>query len=347
MNPTLQQLNNGAQIIYGSRVSLKEAMAVANEELARPSIDEVYIKNIASSRGPIGEEDIRHYHAKLYNERIIELLAKCGRMLASATVDLEGINQHIKELSAIVHATERYRDFNNQSTPWTTAAWIQVIILICVSILLLAVGINTVAQVLHASGTPGFEQAWRCYLFSFLPVGIAFGLKGLRHFIQDPKQVVTYSVAIWLVGLALAFLWVLLFAQRFPGLTQSVADIVSSISVSGNESKSHSGDTLFIFVSMLGETFLAAGCWLTAEAIVHRHSPPVRQNNPAYEKAHSDLDHFLNRRCEQQTIIGKINGKMQAIEEARKRFVEEAVGSFRAAVNSYQQAQNILQNFKP
>jgi hypothetical protein len=298
------------------------------------------------ARGSIGEEDVRHYHAKSFNESHAELLEKCSRLQVNAAADLEGVNLHIKELSAIVHATKRYRDFNRDSAPWTKFARIQVGVLIVFSILLLGVGINTIAQVLYASGIPGFEKAWRCYLFSLTPIGIAFGIKGLRSFIHDHKRAMLYTVGIWVVGLAFGFMWVLLFAERFPGLTQSASDIVNSISISASNSKPHTGDFWFIVASILAESFLAAGCWLTAEAIIERHSPPVRKNNPAYDKVHSDLDHFLNRRSEQESLIGKINGKIQAIDDARKRFVEEAVGSFRAAVKSYQQAQSVMKQFK-
>jgi len=202
------------------------------------------------------------------------------------------------------------------------------------SLVLLGVGINTVAQVLLASGVPGFDNPWRCYLFSLTPIGIAFAFKSLRTFVPEARQKMIYTVIIWACGLVFGILWTILFASTFPALTQSASDIINSINSNSAGSSSGHGNILFIIASILAESLLAAGCWLTIEAIVEKHQPSVRVANPAYARTQTDLDHWLKRKYEQLHIAGKIKGKMDATESARKRFVEDSVGLFRTALGA-------------
>ena len=69
--------------------------------------------------------------------------------------------------------TERYTELVHEGTPWTRFARIQAGFFVGLSVILLGVGINSNAVVLISSGISGFENPWRAYLFSTIPIGLA------------------------------------------------------------------------------------------------------------------------------------------------------------------------------
>lgn len=294
-----------------------------------PPINKTYIQGTAVTQGT--ESDVRNFHSRLFLEHNKELVTRCSHLAAQLKADLDGITRHITELSCINDNTKRYQEFLMESVPWTRFSRIQVIVLACFSLLLLAVGINTIAQVLLASGIPGFESAWRCYLFSVIPIGLAFAFKCLRSLIGSPRGQLIYTLGIWLGGLGFGLFWTVLFAQTFPAMTQSTPDLINRLSSSGTTNTGGSSGYILIVVSILAESLLAAGSWLTIQDIVAQHQPSLRVDSPAFEKTQHDLDHWLRRRCEQEDIRGKLQGKIEAIEEARVRFMEQAAGYFRLA----------------
>lgn len=356
MNPNKSQSKSGANKLNGnshakpptasfaSRVSLKDVLVVAEAQVVVPQINKTYLQSIAATKGPPGEMEVRNYHHRLFVESNAELTARCEQLQVRVAAEGEGIARHLTELTHINNNTDRYRELSEPSVPWTRMARAQVAVLLLFSAVLLGVGWNTTAQVLMASGVPGFESPWRAYLFSVVPIGIAFCLKSLRHFIAQRQHQKYYAVAIWLGGLLFGLRWVMLFAATFPAMTQSASDIVSSLS-SGQSAPNHGVGIEFIACSMLAESLLAAGCWLTVEAIFDRHQPSARLDNPAYEKTQADLDHWHHRQYEQQELHAKIEGKVTAIEQAKHRFVEESVGLFhlaQAAASHNQQLQGLF-----
>lgn len=309
---------------------MKEVLAVSDMPIDEPPVNKTYIQGTAVTQGT--ESDVRNFHSRLFLEHNKELVTRCSHLAAQLKADLDGITRHVTELSSINDNTRRYQEFLIESMPWTKFSRIQVIVLVCFSILLLAVGINTIAQVLMASGIPGFESAWRCYLFSLIPIGLAFAFKCLRSLIASPRGQLFYTLGIWLGGLGFGLFWTVLFAQTFPAMTQSTADLINNLSSSGTTAHSSgSSGYALIVVSILAESLLAAGSWLTIQDIVTQHQPSLRVDNPAFEKTQHDLDHWLRRRYEQEDIRGKLGGKIDAVEEARVRFMDQAVGYFRIA----------------
>ena len=337
----------GAIGSYAASVSLKEVVSLAAESIQAPPLNREYVKSIAAVRGPEGETEVRSYHDRFFNEKNAELLARCHQMKERITSDRVGIIAQLQELSRINKHTDRYQELNRESIPWTKFSRIQVLLLVLFSLLLLAVGINTTGQILMNSGIPGFEHAWRAYLFSLIPIGLAFGFKYLRVFLTEQHRKTRYTLAIWSMGLFFGVVWAVLFAQTFPAITQSTADIINSISLDQSKpNHGHVAGIILIVVSILAESLLAAGCWLTIETIVERHQPSTRINNPAYEKTQSDVNEWLKRKYEQDDICGKIDGKIRAIEEAKHRFADEAAALFhvaRAASAQQKQLSQLLQ----
>jgi hypothetical protein len=335
---------NGAlhppSVPLGGSVSAKDVHALAETPVVLPEVNKTYIQSLAATKGAHGESEVRNYHLKLFLELNAELTARCEQLRVRVAAEGEGITRQITELSAINNNTDRYHERCEPTLPKTRLVVCQVVFFLLCSLVLLLVGLNTNAQVLLASGVPGFESPWRAYLFSTVPIGLAFGLKALRHFLAQRQHQKYYTVAIWIVGLLLGVRWVALFAQTFPAMTQSVGDIINNLSA-GQGSANPGVGLSFIIVSMLAESFLAAGCWLTVEAIVEKHQPSARLDNPAYVKTQADLDHWHHRQYEQQGLHAKIHGKLTALDEARQRFIEEAVGLFHLAQASASHNQHL------
>jgi len=318
---------------YGSTISVAEALAVAGEQINIPQIDETYLYNVAVGKGPAGESDITDYHVRLFGQKNGEHMAKCRKLKSQIDMGMQGVGQQQKDTSHILKQTPRYLEQMQQSTPWTRFSKIEIGVLLMVSCALLAVGINTIAQVLMASGIRGFDNPWRCYVFSLIPIGLAFGLKYLRRSVPEQFRKRVYPTIIWTVGLFLGVLWALLFASIFPSITQSVDQIINSLSA--NSTVSESGTAVgiaFILISILAEACLAAGCWLTIEGIVEHHQSPIRIDNPAFKKVQSDVDFWTLRKYELQELSAKIEGKLHALDEAKHRFVAQAAGKFYALV---------------
>ncbi len=318
---------------YGSRVSTADAVELIAQPVKLPSINKDFIRSLAIAKGPSGEPDVRDYHKRLFNEQNSEPLARCQHLQKHLAGERRGIQRHLQELSDVIQHTERYQEVNDASVPWTTFDQIKVGVLGVVSVLLLLVGVNSIAQVLLASGIPGFESPLRTYLFSFVPVGLALLFEFPRTHLAKHESRQLYSWLVMFVALVFGVCWVCGFARTFPGMTQSVADLINSLGQPRRGEPDHS----LIVVSILAETLLAASCWLTIETIVEKHDSLTRIENPAHARAQADLDEWQEHRFALEKVSAELHAKIQAIGEARLRFVEEAVGCFYLVVREVAQ----------
>lgn len=319
-------------VAYGSHELSNEIGIVASQAVLVPREDKEFIRATAITRGHGGEADCRDYHTRCFDSNNAELLEQCRRLDEQLRVEESGAQRHIKELSQILEHTDRYREQAEPTVPWTKFDMVQVGLFALMSIVLLAVGINTNASVLQSSGIPVFENPWRAYLFSFIPVGLALAVKVPGSHISLKSRRLAYTYWVWGLGLLFGVVWAVQFANTFPGMTQSTADIIASLTgPSAGSGDGHSNNS-FVLVAMLAEVFLAGGCWLTIQLISEKHAPCSRTDNPAYLKPQSDLTHWQRRQAENRRLAGILAGKIRAINEAREQFVGAAMGYFRAAV---------------
>lgn len=331
---------------YGSSITLSDALRVAKESVERPEFNKNFIQSTARTKGPGGEVDVRNFHESLFSERNAELQTKCLHMEGQAAAELDGIHRQIDEISTIQEKTKRYQELTEDNIPWTPTDRIEMAGLGAFSGISLWVETNNVAQVLHASGIPGFESILRCYLFSMIPVGLAFLFKCLGKLFSNPKHKTAYLSVIWICGLVCGIFWVALFAQTFPGFSQSVAEIINSLSVAHEPNAGSPDGKWLIFFSIFTEALLAAGCWLTMERIAARHEPPRRTDNPAYAKTQGDLNRWIKRKYEQEELRSQIQGKIRRIEDAKRCFGDEAVGYFHLALTAVAHTREINALFK-
>ncbi len=322
----------GKPVAYGSHELSDEILTVAQQPVRMPREDKELIRALAITRGHSGEPECCDYHTRSIDSSNAELLEQCRRLDEQVRVEESGAQRHIEELTRILEHTDRYREQAEPTVPWTNFDIVQIVLLALMSLVLLAVGINTNASVLQSSGIPVFENLWRAYLFSFIPVGLAVAVKMPGSHIALKSRRLAYTYGVWGLGLLFGVVWAVQFANTFPGMTQSTADIIASLTdPSAGANQGHSNNS-FVLVAMLAEVFLAGGCWLTIQLISEKHAPCTRTDNPAYLKAQSDLTHWQRRQAENRRLAGILAGKIRAINEAREQFVGGAMAYFRAAV---------------
>jgi hypothetical protein len=202
-------------------------------------------------------------------------------------------------------------------------------------------GINNNATVLMSAGIPAFESPLPAYCYSLVPILLAAGIKMLGSLFEKQSYRHTYTFAICIAGIVLGVIWAASFAKTFPGLTQSAADIVQSLTASNSGHSSQPGSGWMIFISILTETFGASGCWLMVQVICDRHQKTIVEPNPAYESLQAELDAWCKRRNENRRLAGQLAGKLNAISDARRHFVEDCVGHFHAALKIAADSENL------
>ena len=331
--PNSRNRNNGNGKIarYASRGLPKEVIAVAEQEITVPPLDRDRIRAIAISCGRGGESGVRDMAGHAFDVATAELAEQCHLLADHLSAEIAGADRHITEISDRMRREPRHIETQGDVTPWTTAARIQIIFFIALSLLLLLVGINTNAVVLMSSGIAAFEHPLRAYFFSMIPIGIAGALKALGSLIEDHYRRRTYTIAVWTVGLVSGFVWARLFAATFPMLTQTAADIVRNLAEPTAGTATHPTNSLLVFVAMTAEACLAAGGWLTAQAIYDKHHKELA-DNPVYLKHQQELDFWSGQKSQYRRLEGRLAGKIRALDEAHRHYVEQAVADFRVAL---------------
>lgn len=324
--------NNGNGSLYGSRELAQEIIALCRQPVRMPEVNKRFILAAAQSRGHAGEPDVRNFSERQFGSENAELEGQAHRVSDVLDVEVAGAERHCKEISAKLGQTPPTIVHHRDGQPWTRFNKFLVASLLLVSFFGLAMGINTNAMVLMSTGIPAFENPWRAYLYSMVPVLLAIIIKVVGSLLESPSPRHKYTFAVCITGIVFGVLWAASFAKTFPGFTQSAADIVQGLTSTDSTHPSQSGPGWMVFISIMAEAALAAGCWLTVQVICDRHQKTVVEPNPTREAFQEELDAWGKRRNENHRLAGQLAGKLNAITEARKHFVEDCVGHFHVAL---------------
>jgi hypothetical protein len=217
-----------------------------------------------------------------------------------------------------LHGTEPYIDHHSPGRPWTWGARWSVAFLLTFSFIMIGVGINTIAQVLVNSGLSGFESGARAYLFSFVATGVAVGLKFVPRFFELDSTRRNYGLCVWGIGIVLGIIWACLFSLTFPGMTQNPMEVISGALSSGASAQPTGAGWWLIFCGLMAEAFLAAGCWLSIEAISSRFTTRRRTPNQAHQQVLKDLTCLARAKHEVGEHLGAVRGRLEQIEQAHR-----------------------------
>ncbi len=326
---------------YGSSDLAKSVDAIVSRPLIEPEMNKPALRAIAVTSGRSGEPAARELAARGFSGENNQHVEEIHGILEFLNQQIAGVGRHLKEISAGMTPGDRYIRSHVSGTPWTTADQVKCGFLITVSVLLILIGMNTIATALKASGNPAFEHSISAYLFSGIPVALAAGLKAMTVHINDEKRRRLYIIIIWIIGFAFGALWAYQFAQTFRGLTQTTAEIIRDLIESNGNTNTPESNTLFVFTAIISEAFLSAGCWVTAIAISEKHQLEKLTDNPAHLKRQSDLDRWGTINQEYVQLRGQLNGKLQAIENKSHAYIEEVLGFYRAAVKASSDNQHL------
>jgi hypothetical protein len=319
---------------YASSDLAQKVQEIVTREIIDPEIDKPTLRMNAFTSGRAGESGVRETATRNFgavNNQHVEEIHGVLEMLEHA---IAGAGRHIREISNGMNPAKRYIHTNTDGTPWTRASRVLFWFFIVISVVLLAVGINTNANVLRSSGIPAFENLIAAYLFSGIPIALAACLKGLFSYVQGDSRRRIYIIVVWVIGFFFGVCWAYLFAETFQGLTKSIADIVADLAATGTAAATPKSNWIFVFVAILAETFLSAGCWLTAQTIAEKHQLEELADNPAYLKQQKDLDRWSKIQHDYVQLRGCLNGKLQAIENKSRAHIEKVVDYYRAALKA-------------
>jgi len=329
--PSVSHNGNGH---YASSDLAQQVLAIVDREIIEPEIDKPDLRMAAITNGRAGEPGVRETEMRKCGAANHQHVEEIHSTVGILDHGIAGAAKHIREISGGMNPARRYIHINTNGTPWTKAARVVFWTLVATSVGLLGVGINTNANVLHASGIPAFEHLLAAYLFSGIPIALAVCLKGLYSYVEGDARRRIYIVVIWVVGFIFGVVWAFLFAETFRGLTQSTAEIISDLASTGGAAASPKGNWIFVFVAIIAETFLSAGCWLTAQTIAEKHQLEQLTDNPAYLKQQKDLDRWSKIHHDYVQLRGRLHGKLQAIEDKSRTHVDKAVNYYRAALKA-------------
>ena len=317
---------------YGSRELAEEILAVCRQPINQPEVNKKYILAIAKSRGRNGEPDIRDFSSRQFGQSNSELEGQSRHCEEVIKVETAGAELSCKEVSAKLAVTPPTITHHREGLPWTLFTRLVVACLALLSVIGLLMGINTTATTLMASGIAAFESPFRAYSYSMVPILLAVGIKIVATLIRQPLHRQTYTLAVSVMAIVLGTIWAASFAKTFPGMAQSVTDIVNNIANSNGVQSDSSGSWWMVFISIMAEVFGASACWLVIQVICDRHQKTVVEPNPVYVAHQKDQDSWNKRRNENRRLAGQLAGKLEALSDARKHFVEECVGHFHAAL---------------
>ena len=102
-------------------------------------------------------------------------------------------------------------------------------------------GINTTATTLMASGIAAFESPFRAYSYSMVPILLAVGIKIVATLLRQPSHRQIYTLSVSVMAIVLGIIWAASFAKTFPGMAQSVTQIVNNIANSNGVNADSSG----------------------------------------------------------------------------------------------------------
>jgi hypothetical protein len=338
---TSSSLNGNGNGHYGCRDIAVKANAIVNREIVVPELDCSGIRTTAIAMGRAGESVVRETSSRAFGAANNEHVEEMHGILPFIEDTEKGAHRHIKEISGGMNPEGRYIHTNKNGTPMTKADRTKLWFFVVLSAVVLGIGVNTNATVLRASGIRAFENGISAYLFSAIPIALAACLKALATHIEDPGRRRVYTVGVWGIGFLFGTAWAFLFASTFPGLTQSTADLVRSLTEAGAGTRAPESNVSFIFVAIMSETFLAAGAWLTAHAIAEKHELEEITDNPAHLKRQSDLDYWTKVYHDTVQIRGLLTGKLRRIEDESRCYVEKSVNYFRAALKASADSQRL------
>lgn len=266
-------------------------------------LDSAFDRGAAIAAVPDGRAIVLHHERCRFLERFEPWKTKLEGFLEPMLANLGALTESFDRLQRQLDSTARYLEVPADGVPWTVWDRGKCLAIVLLSLLFILVDMNSVATTLMESGLASFRSPVRAWFFSAAPVGLALGLKLLRDWLNPKPDRQIHAVGLIALGLLFGLLWLKLFADTFPGLTQSPTDIVNSLSLAAPADAGRGpGGSWLIFSGLAAAAFIAAAALATVESIIDSHRLAHRVDNPAFLKTQADLNR-LRPTLERQTVL--------------------------------------------
>lgn len=283
-----------------------------------------------------GETAVRDYAVAAWNAINGDVLREAEYHLEIARRDEEEAYVRKTDVDEALQATERYESQYPQyskdghkleDTPFLQWGWYNITnvsIITTVLVLLLGLGVANVATTILSSGIPIFlEQPWVAWMLGGLVPAASFTLKYFYHVFRLDRTRYLYAMTIYAVAIVLLFLWVILFAATFDGVTGGV-DWESLGSGGGHDWLGQ----LRTAVQILGEVFCGAALFLVIDRLHSEFSHKHRSVKSQWLEKTEEAEEAQNAHEQKQSVRIKAEGRFVKLLAARTAYVERAVAAW-------------------
>lgn len=302
----------------------------------RPEVNPDRDVVLAAAWNNSGEAVVREHHTAKFNS----IWADCERVFLEVVGDIQGNIQsgmaHLRELTQLLHRTDRYIEIERRTQPWTVWEAVQLAAVLVFSLMLLGVDVNSAAVTLMESGIEAFRGHYgRAALFNLSVImGAAFIIKSVTNWLETDYARRRYTLLVFAAaGIALAAA-IPVFAQTYSRLS---ADPIALMTASQTASQGPNSGWTFALQLMVGN-LVAGAMWLTASQIVESHAPSVRAESPIWRRVKDDLDAQATGLREEREKLGLFQGKLDVINSKRNLLITRAVEMYRLAAADAERA---------
>lgn len=288
--------------------------------LSLPEVDREFIKNCLHLEDC--EPRVAAHHRSLFHSWYAGDIEQAVQNRDLVKEHIRGLEGRIRILSRQILKTDelvRQEQEAGGKVAWSTLDLVTAAGLGLFSLVLLGMGINTLATYLMDSGFILFvERPALAYLLSAVNVGLAVLLKVGSSWCRDDVTRHRYFVWLWGSGLVSGALWLVTFAVIFPNIgAQGVDEIIASL---GEESalKDAVLEGIFVCSQLVSEICISAALWMHLERMTRAHAPAlVVASNPehrGYLSRLSECNESLRAAVEKRASLEGWLKELQACE---------------------------------
>ncbi len=248
---------------------------------------------------------------------------------------IQRLEERIRVLSRQLQRTDeliRQEQEAKGTTAWSTLDLVAVTGFGLFSLVLLGMGMNTLATYLMDSGFIIFvERPALAYLLSAVNLGLAVLLKVGSSWLRNDAAKHRYFLWLWGLGLFSGALWLITFAVIFPNIeAQGVDEVIASL---GQESSLKHAvlDGIFVCSQLVSEICISAALWMHLERIARAHAPGVvMARNPEHRGYLKRLSGYNERLRASVDKRAALEGWLEALRACETAYLSRATAAAKA-----------------
>lgn len=306
---------------------------VQASRLQLPKLDDKLVENCAHLEDC--EVRVAAHHRSLFHSWYAGETERAVQSRDLLNRHIERLQGWIARLSRRIARTDellRREQEAKGTTPWSTGDRVLAAGFGLFSLVLLGMGMNTLATYLMDSGFILFvEHPALAYLLSAVNLGMAVLLKVGASWCRDDVARHRYFLWLWGLGLLSGAVWLVAFATIFPNIeTRGVDEVIASLSKE-NGIKQAILEGTFVCSQLVCEICISAALWMHLERMVRAHAPSsIMERNPehrAYVDRLSGYNEHLRVAVEKRAAL---DGRLKEIAALESAYLSMATSAAKA-----------------